>query len=141
VINISDVTYVFQLITKKTQAACYHIKGHKGTAMTDMTQIVNGDTTHVHAHFTGMDRFEFLFLARQGIKNFKHRRFRLDVCGEYLSYHNHISAAKQHPLQGDRTSGLCYKRRLSLTLAGSTRLTKQNRMQQWLLSTLITAIS
>ncbi|CDL12084.1 hypothetical protein [Klebsiella pneumoniae IS53] len=35
-----------------------------------MTEIVNGNTTHVHADFPGMDRFKFLFLARQCIKNF-----------------------------------------------------------------------
>ncbi|EHJ83859.1 hypothetical protein LTSEBAI_1056, partial [Salmonella enterica subsp. enterica serovar Baildon str. R6-199] len=34
-----------------------------------MAEIVNGDTTHVHADFPGMNGFEFLFLARQCIKN------------------------------------------------------------------------
>ena len=38
--------------------------------MADMTEIVNGNTTHVHADFPGMDRFKFLFLARQCIKIF-----------------------------------------------------------------------
>lgn len=29
--------------------------------MADMTEIVNRNTTHVHADFPGMDRFKFLF--------------------------------------------------------------------------------
>jgi len=38
--------------------------------MADMTEIVNGNTTHVHADFPGMNRFEFLFLARQCVEDF-----------------------------------------------------------------------
>ncbi|KTG64940.1 hypothetical protein K26_29695, partial [Klebsiella pneumoniae] len=57
-----------QLIAEKTQIACHDVKGDEGTSMADMTEIVNGNTTHVHADFPGMDRFKFLFLARQCIK-------------------------------------------------------------------------
>ncbi|PDP94149.1 hypothetical protein CGQ19_25310, partial [Klebsiella quasipneumoniae] len=38
-------------------------------AVAAQPEIVNGNTTHVHADFPGMDRFKFLFLARQCIKN------------------------------------------------------------------------
>ncbi|SAD54105.1 Uncharacterised protein [Enterobacter cloacae] len=38
--------------------------------MADVTEIVNRNTTHVHADFPGMDRFKFLFLARHCIKDF-----------------------------------------------------------------------
>ena len=38
--------------------------------MANVTEIVNRNTTHVHADFPGMDRFKFLFLARHCIKDF-----------------------------------------------------------------------
>ena len=38
--------------------------------MTDMTEIVNGNSTHVHADFTGVNRLKFLFLAGHCIEDF-----------------------------------------------------------------------
>ena len=70
VVDIGDIAHVLQLIAEKTQIARHDVKGDEGTSMADMTEIVNGNTTHVHADFPGMDRFKFLFLARQCIKNF-----------------------------------------------------------------------
>ncbi|CDJ75724.1 Hypothetical protein SMB2099_1110 [Serratia marcescens SMB2099] len=37
--------------------------------MPDVTQVIDGYPAHVHAHFPGMNGFEFLFLTTQGIKN------------------------------------------------------------------------
>ncbi|CSI35330.1 Uncharacterised protein [Vibrio cholerae] len=31
--------------------------------MSDMTEIINSDSTHIHAHFAGNDWFKFLFLS------------------------------------------------------------------------------
>ncbi|MNQ97905.1 hypothetical protein D3C85_1135730 [compost metagenome] len=70
VINVGDVTHVLERITEEAQVTRDHVKGDKSTPVTDMTEIVNSNTTHVHADFPGMDRFKFLFLARQSIKDF-----------------------------------------------------------------------
>ncbi|VGO98743.1 hypothetical protein SB00610_00516 [Klebsiella quasipneumoniae subsp. similipneumoniae] len=70
VVDIGDIAHVLQLIAEKTQITRHNVKRDEGTPMADVTEIVNGNTTHVHADFPGMDRFKFLFLARQCIKNF-----------------------------------------------------------------------
>ena len=70
VVDVGDVTHVFQVVAQKTQVARDNVESNKGTAMADMTEIVNRNTTHVHADFPGMDRFKFLFLARHCIKDF-----------------------------------------------------------------------
>jgi hypothetical protein len=38
--------------------------------MADVTEIVNGNSTHVHAHFPGMDRFKFFFWRVSVLKIF-----------------------------------------------------------------------
>jgi hypothetical protein len=40
--------------------------------MANMTKVIDSNTTHVHTDFSGMDRFEFLFLSGQGVVNLKH---------------------------------------------------------------------
>ncbi|CCJ97232.1 hypothetical protein BN130_3809 [Cronobacter malonaticus 507] len=70
VVNIGNVTHVFQLIAEKTQVARHDVKRDKRAAMADVTEVVNGNTTHVHADFPGMDRLKFLFLATHGIEDF-----------------------------------------------------------------------
>ena len=70
IVDIGNVAHVLQLVTKEAQIASDNVEGDEGAAMADMTEIVNGNSTHVHANFPGMNRFKFFFLARQCIKNF-----------------------------------------------------------------------
>ncbi|GAR59283.1 hypothetical protein NGUA15_01050 [Salmonella enterica] len=70
IVDIGNVTHILQLITEKTQIARDNVKSDKRASVANVAEIVNGDTTHVHADFPGMNGFEFLFLARQCIKNF-----------------------------------------------------------------------
>ena len=70
VVDVGDVAHILQVIAQEAQVAGHHVERDKGTAMADMTEIVNRNTTHVHADFPGMDRFKFLFLARHCIKDF-----------------------------------------------------------------------
>ena len=67
VINISDITHILQLIANIAQVTRHHVKCHKRTPVADMTEVVNRNTTHVHADFTSMNRFKFLFLSTQGV--------------------------------------------------------------------------
>ncbi len=69
VINIGDIAHVVDLVAAVTQVARHGIKGHEGSAVTNVTEVVNGNATHVHANFTGMNRFELLFLTTQGVIN------------------------------------------------------------------------
>ena len=70
VVDIGNVAHILQLIAEETQIARNHVKSNKGTPVTDMTEIVNGDSTHVHADFPGVNRLKFLFLACQSIEDF-----------------------------------------------------------------------
>ena len=70
IVDVGNITHVFQFVPQETQVARNHIEGNKGTSMANVTEIVNRNTTHVHADFPGMDRFKFLFLARHCIKDF-----------------------------------------------------------------------
>ncbi|GAS70066.1 hypothetical protein NGUA39_04215 [Salmonella enterica] len=70
VVDIGNVAHIFQLIAEEAQITRNDIERNESTSVANMTEIVNGNTTHVHADFPGMNRFEFLFLARQCIKDF-----------------------------------------------------------------------
>ena len=72
VVDIGDVAHEGQVKAQITQIAGDHVKGDEGAAMTDMTQVVNGDTTDVHADLAGYQRDEFFFLSGQGIVDFQH---------------------------------------------------------------------
>ncbi|VDZ74576.1 Uncharacterised protein [Atlantibacter hermannii] len=70
VINVGDVAHVLELVAQEAQVTRHYVKCHKRSPVTDMTEVVNRDTTHVHPDFPGMYWFEFLFLAAKGIKDF-----------------------------------------------------------------------
>ncbi|MNJ70432.1 hypothetical protein D3C77_668920 [compost metagenome] len=69
VVNVGHIAHIVQRIAEIAQVARYHVESDKGTPVADMTQVIDGYPAHVHAHFTGMNGFEFLFLTTQGIKN------------------------------------------------------------------------
>ena len=65
VIHIGDVAHKIDLIAQIAQVTHHHIETDKGAAMADMTEIVDGYATDIHAHLARMDGFEFFFLACQ----------------------------------------------------------------------------
>ena len=73
VVHIRDVTHEGQVITQIAQVTRHHIERHKGAAMADMTEIINGHPTHIHANLSCMDRLKFFFLSCQRVVNFQHR--------------------------------------------------------------------
>ena len=44
----------------------------EGAAVADMTVIVDGDATHIHAHLARVDRFEFFFLTSECVVYLQH---------------------------------------------------------------------
>ena len=69
IVDIGNVAHVVQTIAAVAQVAGNHVERHEGAPMANMTEVVHRDTAHVHADFTSMDRFEFLFLSTQGVIN------------------------------------------------------------------------
>jgi len=72
IIHVGDVAHEGQVIAQIAKVTCHHVEGDEGAAVTDMTQVVDGDSTHVHAHLSGLQRFEFFFLACEGVVDLQH---------------------------------------------------------------------
>ena len=63
------------------------VKANKCTRMTDMTVIVNGDTTHIHVDFTIDHRFKLFFLSRECVVYLYHLVGVLHYYQENVCYH------------------------------------------------------
>ena len=61
VVHVGDVAHVVQRIAEVAQVTRHHVESDKGTTVADVTQVIDGYPAHVHAHFPGMNGFEFLF--------------------------------------------------------------------------------
>ena len=61
VVHVGDVAHIGEVVSCITQVASDDVEGDEGTAMADMTVIIDSDATHIHAHLARVDRFEFFF--------------------------------------------------------------------------------
>jgi len=50
VVNICDISHVDNFVSADLQPTLYHIKRHHHAGMANVTQVIDGHATHVHAH-------------------------------------------------------------------------------------------
>ena len=72
VINIRNITDVFHLIALRPEPAIDHIEYHHHTGVAQVTEVVNGHATDVHAHLPRMNRLQRGFFAGQGVIDREH---------------------------------------------------------------------
>ena len=74
VVNVGDIAYVAHLQATGLEPALHHIKGHHGTGVAEVAQVVHSHATHIHAHMAGLDRQQRQHGTRQGAVNSKAHR-------------------------------------------------------------------
>ena len=69
VFDVGDVAHIGQIVTAKTQPACYQVKSHHAAAVTQMAIVVHGHAAHVHAHIVAVQRLENFFALGERVVN------------------------------------------------------------------------
>ena len=72
VVNIGDIAHVGDLKAAVAQIAHNHVEIDKGARVTDVTEVVNGDSADVKTHLAFFKGYEILLLTRQRIVNLQH---------------------------------------------------------------------
>jgi len=69
VVDVGNVAYVVDAIAASPQPALHHVERDHGTRMPQMTKIIDGHATNVHADPTGLQGGKVLYLTRQCVED------------------------------------------------------------------------
>ena len=69
IVHIREIRYIIHLIPTIFHIATHGVEYDHRTCISDMNEIVNGRSTHVHAYFARLERNELFFSLRLCIKN------------------------------------------------------------------------
>ena len=71
VAHVGDVAHVAHLVAQVFQVAKHEVEGDGRTGVAQMSVAVDGRSANIHAHMSGVDRFEYLLRAGQRIVKIK----------------------------------------------------------------------
>src|SRR5690606_4859805 len=69
VVDVGNVAHVGYVVTAMTQPASDHVEGDHHPRMADMTEVIHGHATDIHAHLIPLQRNQCVLGLTEGVVN------------------------------------------------------------------------